>query len=44
MKLDPVKVVKCDACGADVRVNANYPITSVSKCRDCGLYDLKKMT
>ena len=44
MKLDPVKVVKCTGCGADVMVNANYPITSVSKCNACGLSDLKKMT
>ena len=44
MKIDPVKVVKCTGCGADVKVNANYPVTSVSKCKLCGLYDLKKMT
>ena len=44
MKLDPVKVVKCTGCGADVKVNAHYPITSVSKCRACGLYDPKKIT
>ncbi len=44
MKLDPVKTVKCRECGVDVKVNAHYPITSVSKCKACGLYDLKKIT
>ena len=34
MKLDPVKLVKCKVCGQDVRVNANYPITSVT-CNKC---------
>ena len=29
-KLDPVKVVKCNECGVEVKVNANYPISEVS--------------
>ena len=42
MDLDAVKIVKCKNCGADVRVNANYPITSVDKCKACGLYGPQK--
>ena len=38
MQLDPVKIVKCKNCGADVIVNANYPIDSVERCKNCGLY------
>lgn len=30
-----VKVVKCRNCGADVTVNANYPITEVEYCKYC---------
>jgi len=42
--LYPVKTVKCKNCGADVNVNASYPITSVDNCKKCGLYDRRKMT
>lgn len=35
MILDPTKIVKCANCGADVVVNANYPITQVMKCVKC---------
>lgn len=31
----PIKVVKCKNCGADVVVNAVYPITSVDSCKNC---------
>ena len=30
-----VKIVPCNGCGADVVVNANYPITSVDMCKNC---------
>ena len=30
-----VKTVPCKNCGADVVVNANYPITSVDSCKNC---------
>lgn len=39
MKLDPVKIVLCLNCGAEVNINANYPIESVMQCRNCGLYE-----
>ena len=42
--LYPVKTVKCKNCGADVNVNASYPITSVDKCKKCGLYGPKILT
>lgn len=29
------KVIKCKNCGADVIVNANYPIDSVDSCKSC---------
>ena len=32
--LPPIKVLQCLVCQKDVRVNANYPITSVT-CQDC---------
>ncbi len=35
MKLDPVKIVKCLKCGADVTVNARYPIDNVYSCVNC---------
>ena len=38
MELHPTKIVICNNCGADVIVNANYPITAVERCRNCGLY------
>ena len=38
MKLHETKIVKCKNCGADVPINANYPIDSVEKCKNCGLY------
>ena len=44
MKLDPVKFVICNNCGADVIVNAKYPITSVDNCRNCGLYGTTEKT
>ena len=31
----PIKVVKCKNCGADVVINANYPIDSVDSCKNC---------
>ena len=31
----PVKVVKCKNCGADVTINANYPIDAVDSCKFC---------
>ena len=34
MKFDPIKIIKCKVCGADVKVNANYPIDSVT-CQAC---------
>jgi hypothetical protein len=30
-----VKIVKCENCGADVTVNAAYPIESVKTCPKC---------
>ena len=30
-----VKSVPCNGCGADVIVNANYPIKSVNSCKNC---------
>ena len=39
MKLDPIKMVLCLNCGAEVNINANYPIESVMQCRNCGLYE-----
>ena len=39
-----LKTVKCKNCGADVNVNASYPIDSVDKCKNCGLYGPKKIT
>lgn len=30
-----VKVVKCLNCGADVTINANYPIEAVERCKNC---------
>ena len=32
---EEVKIVPCNSCGADVVVNANYPITSVDSCKNC---------
>ena len=29
------KIVKCETCGADVTVNAAYPIESVKTCPKC---------
>ena len=29
------KIVKCENCGADVTVNAAYPIESVKTCPQC---------
>ena len=31
----PIKMVKCKNCGADVVVNANYPIDAVDSCKHC---------
>lgn len=31
----PIKTVKCKNCGADVVVNANYPIDAVDSCKHC---------
>ena len=31
----PVKLVPCNNCGADVMVNAVYPIKSVKSCKNC---------
>jgi|TARA_R100001163_G_scaffold1027_5_gene1591 hypothetical protein len=31
----PIKIVKCRNCGADVVVNANYPIDAVNTCIYC---------
>tara|TARA_B100000530_G_scaffold189614_1_gene120268 strand:+ start:260 stop:421 length:162 start_codon:yes stop_codon:yes gene_type:complete len=36
-----VKTVKCKNCGADVVINANYPIDAVESCKYC---PDKKMT
>ncbi len=36
--LPETKVVICNNCGADVIVNASYPITAVEQCANCGLY------
>ena len=30
-----VKTVQCKNCGADVVVNANYPIDAVNSCKNC---------
>ena len=30
-----VKTVKCKNCGADVVINANYPIDAVDSCKHC---------
>ena len=38
MDLEPIKLVKCKNCGADVIINANYPINAVENCKNCGLY------
>ena len=35
MAIDKTKVVKCVNCGADVVINANYPITEVLRCAKC---------
>ena len=32
---DDVKLVPCRNCGADVVVNANYPIKAVDRCKNC---------
>ena len=32
---DEVKLVPCKNCGADVVVNAKYPIKSVDYCYNC---------
>ena len=32
---DDVKLVPCNNCGADVIVNAKYPIKSVDRCVHC---------
>jgi len=39
VELDPVKILVCKVCGADVIVNARYPITEVT-CKAC--YALQK--
>ena len=36
-----IKIIKCKECGADVRCNANYPITELT-CQRC--YQAKKDT
>ena len=36
-----VKLVPCNNCGADVIVNANYPIKSVDRCVHCPQRPLK---
>ena len=32
--LDAIKILKCKVCGEDVKVNANYPITTLT-CTRC---------
>ena len=32
--LDPIKILKCKVCGEDVKVNANYPVTTLT-CNKC---------
>ena len=32
---DETKIVPCNNCGADVVVNAKYPIKSVDRCVHC---------
>ena len=39
----PIKVVKCKNCGADVVVNAKYPITSVDRCVYCPIKNDKNV-
>ena len=38
MELHAIRIVKCNNCGEDVIINANYPINSVESCRNCGMY------
>ena len=39
----PIKTVKCKNCGADVVVNANYPIDAVDRCKYCPIKNDKNL-
>ena len=38
-----VKTVKCNNCGADVVINANYPIDAVDSCKHCPIKNDKNL-